>query len=257
MNMGLSYLIYRRHAKTRHGIHSPFIYDLTERVLRSSNRLSNPEIEAVRHTLLNDDTTLTIRDLGAGSKKKSLDQRKISEIAALSASQPSVARMLQRLADHYNLGRILELGTNLGLTTAYLASAKSCRRIISLEGDPGLAGLARQHLESLKLQAEVLTGSFEELLQPALENLSGIDLAYIDGNHRKKPTLEYFHTFLPYLENHSVIAIGDIHWSSEMEDAWSAIKDHPAVTVTVDIFYVGLVFFRKELSREHFIIKFP
>jgi predicted O-methyltransferase YrrM len=90
-----------------------------------------------------------------------------------------------------------------------------------------------------------------------MEKLTHVDLAYIDGNHRKKPTLDYFYSILPYLENHSVIAIGDIHWSAGMEDAWSTIKSHPSVYVTVDLFYLGLVFFRKELSREHFIIKFP
>jgi len=255
--MGLAYLSFRRHAKTRHGIHSPFIYDLTEKVLRPENPAQLSEIESLRNLLLKEEASLDIQDLGAGSKKKYTGKRKIRAIARMSASPPSVARLLHRLVDHYNLGRILELGTNLGLTTAYLASAKSCRQLISLEGDPGLADLAKQHLKSLKLPAEILTGSFETLLLPAMEKLTHVDLAYIDGNHRKKPTLDYFYSILPYLENHSVIAIGDIHWSAGMEDAWSTIKSHPSVYVTVDLFYLGLVFFRKELSREHFIIKFP
>jgi hypothetical protein len=41
-----------------------------------------------------------------------------------------------------------------------------------------------------------------------------------------------------------------------MERAWAAIKAHPSVTVTIDLFYVGLVFFRKKQPRQDFWLRY-
>ncbi len=164
--------------------------------------------------------------------------------------------MLQRLADYLGSENILELGTNLGLTTAALAAAKSTRKIISIEGDAGLASIAKKNLEKLDLKGEIITGSFDEKLEVVLMKFDQIDMAYLDGNHRKAPTLAYFNSILNKTDQNSIIVVGDIHWSKEMEAAWNEIISHPAVCVTVDIFDMGLVFFRKEMTPEHFIIKY-
>lgn len=251
-----AYLRYRRKAKTRHGIHSPFVYELVEKVFRERNWLKSTDIKKLRKELLQSNEELEINDLGAGSRVDNHTRRQVSRILKVSSTSLKDAGMLQRLADYMNCENILELGTNLGLTTAALAAAESTRKIISIEGDAGLARLAQKNLEKLGLEAEIITGAFEEKLELVLMKFDCIDMAYLDGNHRKAPTLTYFNAILNKTHQNSVIVVGDIHWSKDMEEAWENIKSHPEVCVTIDIFDMGLVFFRKEMTNEHFIIKY-
>ena len=81
------------------------------------------------------------------------------------------------------------------------------------------------------------------------------NLIYLDGNHQKQATLDYFELLLPTITNDTVWIFDDIHWSAEMEEAWEIIKKHPKVTVTIDTFQWGLVFFRYEQPKEHFVIR--
>ncbi|HEU0137328.1 MAG TPA: class I SAM-dependent methyltransferase, partial [Flavobacterium sp.] len=76
-----------------------------------------------------------------------------------------------------------------------------------------------------------------------------------DGNHQKVATLRYFDLLLPTVTNDSVWIFDDIHWSRDMEDAWEEIKAHPKVTVTIDTFQWGIVFFRKEQRKEDFFVR--
>lgn len=256
VEMANAYLRYRRKAKTRHGIHSPFVYELVERVFRESKWHRSSDIKNLRKELLKSDLELEINDLGAGSRIDTNPKRKVSKIVKVSSTSVKDAGMLQRLIDFLKCKNILELGTNLGLTTAALAAAESTQKLISIEGDAGLARLAQRNLEKLNLKAEIITGAFEDELEPVLTKLECIDMAYLDGNHRKVPTLSYFNLILNKINRNSVIVVGDIHWSRDMEEAWNEIKSHSKVTVTIDIFNMGLVFFRKEMTPEHFIIKY-
>ncbi len=80
-------------------------------------------------------------------------------------------------------------------------------------------------------------------------------LLFIDGNHQKEATLAYFEKLLPTVHNDSVMIFDDIHWSKGMEEAWEIIKQHSEVRVTIDTFQWGLVFFRREQEKEHFVIR--
>ncbi|MCA1764156.1 MAG: class I SAM-dependent methyltransferase, partial [Flavobacteriales bacterium] len=139
--------------------------------------------------------------------------------------------------------------------TAALAAVPGVERVYSIEGDPTLAAMAVKNLEFAGLKAHIIAGSFEEKLDLTLEKMERVDLVYIDGNHRKDPTLEYVGKIIPFVHNDSVIAIGDIRWSEEMEEAWEEIKDMPRVRTTVELFNTGFVFFKSELANEHFTIK--
>lgn len=91
----------------------------------------------------------------------------------------------------------------------------------------------------------------------SLQNSSSefYDLIYFGGNSSKKATLEYFDLLLPTRTNDSVWIFDAIHGSKDMEDTWEIIKNHPNVTVTIDTFQWGIVFFRNEQKKEHFVIR--
>ncbi|ULQ53097.1 O-methyltransferase [Flavihumibacter fluvii] len=242
-----------------HGIHSPFVYAFVRNVLmdRSSNK-NFGRIEKMRQQLQKDVRMIKLTDFGAGSAKQDTKEKSIGQIARSAAKSPRLAQLLFRSVQYFNASTIVELGSSLGLTTAYLASANKNGIVYSLEGDPELAQAAAQNLAGLGLHnAHIIPGNFDNTLQPLLDKLSKADLVYIDGNHRLEPTLRYFEQALAVANEQTVIILDDIHWSGEMEAAWKAIQAHPKVTTTIDLFFLGYVFMRPEFKeRQHFPIRF-
>jgi predicted O-methyltransferase YrrM len=253
-----AYIRHRFKAKTRHGLHSPFVYNLTDKVIYDFKpREVYTVIETLRKELLQDERIITITDLGAGSLVNNNKQKKISQLAKNALKPAKLAQLIHRLAEEFKPRNIIELGTCLGITTAYLAKAVPSAHIISVEGCPNTAAVAKENLGKLRIEnTELLTGDFDNILPEIISRGKELDFVFIDGNHRKQATLDYFGLCLPVLNENSVMIFDDIYWSKGMEEAWEEIKAHPAVTVTVDLFWIGLVFFRKGQAKEHFKIKF-
>lgn len=251
------YLQYYGRAKTRYGLHSPFVYELVEKTVEDSRIFyAFPIIESLRRLLLRDDTLVNITDYGAGSKVEDASQRKVSSLARHSAVSPATGRLLFRLVHFLKPSTLLELGTSLGISTAYQAAAALRSTMITIEGCPETAALARQHFQQQNLlNVHLLTGAFREKLPEALRALKKLDYLYLDGDHRHGASLEYFEQCLPYAHAGSVFVIADIHWSGEMEDAWREMRRHPRVGLSVDLFHLGLLFFREEQrEKEHFTV---
>lgn len=258
---GLKYLKYYFAASSGkgHGAHSPFIFHFITQVL--NDRKHYPEydrVEELRRSLLTDNTLIHVDDLGAGSAHSKNSERTVSSIARNAAKPAKFGQLLFRMARHYQPRTIIELGTSLGITTAYLSLAKKDAEVISMEGAKEVAAIAGKNLERLGIQnTRVLEGDFDAILVPALLGSTSIDLVFVDGNHRQEPTERYFLQLLPKLHNDSILVLDDIHWSREMEQAWKTIQDHPAVRCSVDLFFIGIVFFREEFKeKQHFTIRF-
>ncbi|WP_199117600.1 O-methyltransferase [Pedobacter sp. ASV28] len=252
------YLKHRLTAKTRHGTHSPFVYQLADEVIYDFSRKKvYDEIEAQRKKLLNDHTLITVTDLGAGSHLNKNRTKKISQIAKNALKNKRLAQLIYRLAAHHKPSNMIELGTCLGITTAYLSKAWPQADILTIEGCPQTAAVAYHNFTELGLQnVELQVGNFNDLLPKAIEERSQLDFIYIDGNHTKEATLNYFNWCLPKIAENSLFIFDDIYWSEGMKEAWEEIKLHPQVTVTIDLFWIGLVYFRKGQAKEHFKIKF-
>jgi predicted O-methyltransferase YrrM len=255
------YLHYYRTASNSkgHGMHSPFVFDFILNVLNNKSGYTYPaSIENLRKKLLHDKEVLDVEDLGAGSRKKSSHQKSVSQLARTALKPQKYAQLLYRLARHYNAQTIIELGTSLGITTAYLALASPSSQIITIEGSKAIAEKAQDNFQKLGItNIQSLQGNFDDLLPSVLPQLPSIDLAYIDGNHRYEPTINYFLQLLSQSHNNTILIFDDIHWSEEMEQAWEEIKQHPSVQYTIDIFFLGFVFFRREFKvRQDFKIRF-
>jgi predicted O-methyltransferase YrrM len=242
-----------------HGMHSPFGFDFILHVLNNKSQYHPPaSIETLRQKLFQDNRVLEVEDLGAGSRVNASKQIAVRDIANAALKSKKYAQLMYRLVRHYQPRTIIELGTSLGLTTSYLATANPGARIISIEGSEAIANIARENFQSLGLQnIESLQGNFDSVLPTVLQSTRSVDMAYIDGNHRYGPTIAYFHHLLPSIHEYSVLVFDDIHWSAEMEQAWEEIKQHPAVRYSIDIFFLGFVFFRKEFKvKQQFCIRF-
>ncbi len=252
------YLKHRLTSKSRHGTHSPFVYKLTDEVIYDFNAKNEyKSIEAQRKKLFNDDSIITVTDLGAGSLLNKNRTKKVSQIAKNALKRPRLAQLIYRLAKDNQPKHIIELGTCLGITTAYLSKACPDADIITVEGCPETAKVAYRNFSELDLEnVELRVGNFDGLFPKIIEEAEKLDFVYIDGNHRKQATIDYFNWCLPKVHEHTLLIFDDIYWSEGMKEAWDEIKRHPQVTVTVDLFWIGLVYFRKGQVKEHFKIKY-
>lgn len=250
------YLIKSRHYKG-HGIHSPFLYKFSQKVVFSNKK--NPfftEIEAIIKELKNDRTQIQMNDYGAGSKVFKGEKRRIRDIARISSTKNKYGKLLLRMVEHFDMKYVLELGTSLGIGTLYMATSGKAN-VWTIEGDQSMYKKAKKTFEQASLTNVVFINDLFDLALPkVLNEMPGLDLVYFDGHHKMEPTLNYFEQCLTKTTNDSIFVFDDIHWSKEMEKAWEHIKSHPKTRVTLDLFQMGIVFLREELSKEHFVIKF-
>jgi len=255
-----SYFKYLLRSGNEHSIHSPFLFDLYTKVIKDKSEIhpDYKDLKLLRQDLLSSDETIEILDLGAGSRVNKSNRRQIKTIAKNAEKPEKFGRLFHRLIRHFQPENILELGTSLGLTTLYMSKAKQDSKILSFEGCPETAKIAKRNFEkSGAVNIDLILGNIDETLPTALKKFNKqLDYAYFDANHRYEPTVRYFEDCLPYVKNDTIFIFDDIYWSEEMTQAWEHIKAHPQVTLTVDLFWIGLVFFRKEQVKENFVLRF-
>ena len=256
----ISYLKYYATAKTAHGVHSPFVYKFITELLENSDEgyYQFKELNEVRRVLLKNNSIIEITDFGAGSKIFKDNKRKISDIAKHGISKKKYSELYFKLVNFTNAQFILELGTSLGLNTLYLAKANSKATVYTIEGCSELAKFAGQLFEKQNAKNVFLINeTFEKALPSRLQEIPQLDFLYVDGNHNYQSTLQYFNLALTKKHHHSVFVFDDINWNEDMQKAWQEIKNHPEVTISIDLFYVGIIFFRKEQhQKEHFVLKY-
>ena len=245
-----------------HGTHSPFVFDFITKVLNDKTNYSDYEqVEALRRQLKANTTVLGVEDFGAGSVTGAHKNRTVASIAKNAAKPAKYGQLLYRMVRHYRPGTVLELGTSLGITSAYLALADPEAKVISMEGAPAIAAAAGKNLQQLGIKnLRQVEGNFDSTLPALLQEWvpgTGPGLVFIDGNHREEPTLRYFRQLLPHIQNDTILVFDDIHWSREMEKAWQQVQEQEAVRCTIDLFFIGIVVFRNEFrEKQHFTIRF-
>ena len=251
-----SYLNFLWNSKNEHGVHSPFVFNLVTKCFY--DKKNYPEYSILnnyRNSLLANKTSIEVTDFGAGSRVFKTNTRAINQIAKTAGISKKRAELLFRITHYFQPENILEIGTSLGLATSALSLGNPKAKITTLEGCPNTLAVAKKQFEKFNLDnLETIVTEFSAYLKTVTENCDW-KLIYFDGNHSKQATLDYFELLLPTITNESVWIFDDIHWSSAMEGAWVEIKKHPQVTVTIDTFHWGIVFFREEQKKEHFMIR--
>lgn len=251
-----SFIVFLLASKNKHGVHSPFVYDLVAKCFNShTNPAKMRAFYKIQKSLYSNQNRITITDYGKGSSVFKSNERKVCDIAKIAGINKKKAALLLRIIDYFNPQNILEIGTSVGLGTSVLSIGNPEANIVTLEGCKNTADVAKEvfsknHLNNIQL----VVGNFKDTLSDVLKNKQ-FDLIYFDGNHQKEPTLQYFHQCLNTIHNNSIFIFDDINWSPEMQMAWQEIKNHPKVTVTINTFFWGMVFFRKEQKKQHFVIR--
>ncbi|HYG49739.1 MAG TPA: class I SAM-dependent methyltransferase [Flavobacteriales bacterium] len=253
-----SYLTFKLKAKNEYSLHSPFMFELYNNVFKKARKRTSEfdNVEEMRKKLLADETEIEFVNLGAGGIKNSVSKRKISQLTKTTSKKHKHARFLAYLAHYLQSKNILELGTSLGISTLYLAKKNIDASITTVEGSKEVYNTA---LNNFRLTGftniKTIHSDFDSILPDLIKNQQ-FDFIYIDGNHSYDATKCYFEWFKKKAGNETVIVFDDIYWSADMTRAWKEIYADTAVTVSIDLFEFGIVFFRKELSKQHFVLRY-
>jgi predicted O-methyltransferase YrrM len=252
-----SYIKFLWHSKNEHAVHSPFVFTLLTKCFY--DKKFKPEysiLENYKNELLQNKNTIEITDFGAGSRVFKSNTRQIAQIAKTAGISPRRAQLLYRIVNYFQPKNILEIGTSLGLATSALSLGNPKALITTLEGCPNTMNQCQLQLQKFNINnVNCITTEFTNYFKSFDFRLSTFDFIYFDGNHSKKATLDYFELLLPTITNETLWIFDDIHWSADMEEAWQIIRKHPKVSVSIDTFQWGLVFFRYEQPKQHFIIR--
>ncbi|MBV7268530.1 class I SAM-dependent methyltransferase [Winogradskyella sp. WHY3] len=255
MYQTLSYIKFLFSSTNQHGVHSPFIYNFVTKCLY--DKFNYPEykkLNTYRNTLKQSNTILEITDLGEGSKVLGSKKRRVAKMIRNSSSTKKETKLLFKATKYFDPKTILELGTSLGMGAYALALANKDSSITTIEGCPNTSNFTKSKFRVLEVKnVSFVRGDFT-LMIPSLKK-EKFDFIFFDGHHNKAATIQYFKSLLPKIHNETVFVFDDIYWSKGMTEAWEYIKSHEAVTVTVDCFHLGFVFFRKEQAKEHFRIR--
>jgi len=259
LKIAIRYLFYRLFAPHRKGfgVHSPFVFHLVSRVLTREDDEGLKQILAWRKALLHDRSRLMTSGAGAGSKVHGKGERSISQIARKSSIRHKYGRILYSLVKEFRPETIVELGTGIGISTAYLAKANDECRIITVESDKEKIAFAERNFKqsgfnNVSLRNEEFSLSLGNILKEANHPL----LVFVDGDHSLEGTLRYFREIRDMANRDTIIVFDDIRWSEGMEEAWRQVKKDPAVIISIDLFFIGIVFFKEGISKQDFVINF-
>lgn len=256
----LSYIQYLLKSGTRHSVHSPFVYKLVDEIIR--NKHINPEVNLVNNFVDKASTNSQLIEFKVyGGKADSLlAESRIQSIGSIvkkSSINKKYGKLIFGLVEYFKPEVIIELGTSVGISTLYLSKAGFKAKVFTIEGCNSKSKIARDVFTKMQCDnIELFTGKFETVLPHVLQKAGNIDFAFVDGDHTFNATLSNFETILTYSHNDTVIVFDDIYWSQAMKQAWKQICDHERVTVSIDLFRIGIVFLKAELSKQKFIIRF-
>ncbi len=251
----IQYIKFLVKSTNQHGVHSPFVYNLVIKCFYDkTNYDAYKHILNYKKDLIKNKTSIEVTDLGAGSQVMKQKERSITSMSKNAGSTIKRAKLMYRLVNYFNPDTILELGTSLGIATHAMSLANPKTKITTIEGCPNISKFSKTNFRKHNLDnIDMKIGDFKKTINQLSNN--NYDFVFFDGNHQKEATLNHFETLLQTSNNDSVFVFDDIYWSKGMTEAWKSIKQHPKVTVTIDTFFWGFVFFRKEQVKEHFTIR--
>lgn len=253
----ITYFMFSRH-KNGHGIHSPFVYSIIMDVFKNKSSVSLVKLVGKsRKEYRKDRRVISVNDLGSGSLKIGSRERKISDIVKYASVRPSYGALISRLASIVEGRTIIEMGTSLGIGTMYLSLGAPSSRIVTIEGCDNTASIAKENFERRNLSnIESVTGNFDDVLEDVLKKSGEIGLVYIDGNHRSEALLRYIDQIYKYINEDTIIIVDDIHYSRDMEYGWNCLKESNSVVISIDVRQMGLLFFRKGIKKQNFVIRY-
>ena len=246
-----SYISFIIKSKNKHGVHSPFVFDLITKCFNKKNPTNFDQLFLkYKKELFKNTSTINVTSNGTIS-----NMRQVSKISKSTGISNKSAKLLIKLMQYYKPTSVIEIETSLGLSTAALSISLPNSSITTIEECRETGNIAQNLFNKYQFKnIKLIIGNYNETLAKQL-NKNTFDFVFFNGNHTKKATLDYFKLSLSSIHNNSFFLFNNIYRNFEMKQAWEEIKKNPSVTITIDTYQWGLVFFRKEQQKEHFTIR--
>ena len=255
MNIGIEFIKYSLNAKGRHGIHSPFVFNLMDKVLRMpiSSAIKSQQKELFAE-LKSDNTSIKFQEFGAGSKKLG-KQRTVKQIFSTNSTQKKYGELLYRIMHAYEPMNILELGTSLGTGTLHMHWGNPMAKIITIEGCKSTYTIAKETIAKHRIndQIDIKNCTFQDYFK--VPNKVLFDLVFIDGHHDGNSLIEYLRLLEKYTHNDTIFILDDIRWNNDMFSAWKKISSDNQYHLTIDFFKMGLLIRQETKHKEHFVLR--
>lgn len=248
------YIAYKFQHINEYHIHSPFVFHFYTQIIKDKTRYQvYKDVANLKNKLKKDPRKIKITDYGSGQYKT---YRSISDILTKSSQWDKFAHLLYRMMRHYQYEEFIELGCSFGLTSIYLAlgnpkghgyTVDACEASLKI----AIENMQLTHVDNVK----IIHAEFESVFDNLLDNMKNNTLIYIDGNHHYQPTLKYFKMILKYKHKLPVVVFDDIYHSKEMEKAWHEIIANPFVSISFNLYKLGIIYFNDSFSKQDFILK--
>lgn len=238
-------------SRSRYGVHSPFVYDLITRGLKTRLKAEDRElIRKLKQAIMDSESFHSI-DLGTGSNR----MLNGSDLLRMSISM-RYGTMLYGISKHFQPQKVLELGTSAGLSTAFWALGNRNSEIITVEGCPRKSDMARTLFASHGLSnIETINSDAHEHIKLLKKKNYKADLVFIDAEHSYESSMQFFSALLPLINPNSLLIFDDIYWSEGMSRAWNEIEKDTRVSLSVACLRFGIAFFRDGIAKQHFRLR--
>jgi predicted O-methyltransferase YrrM len=231
-------------------LHSPFVFELFNKVIKAATTELSPRSRELRRQLLRNDQSIDVTDF----KTKKSRRATIASIAKSSLSSPKFMNMLRRLTDHIHASVVLETGTSLGLSVLHLAESTSADKIVSIEGSEILYRIAQRNC-AVDPKVEIIHGDLYDQLGPSLIRYQP-DIVFLDADHRSTAIQFCLDQIMMHCPAVKCIVIHDIYWSIDMATGWKNVIENGHYPLTIDLFEAGLIFPNHPIVKQHFTLRF-
>lgn len=236
---------------SRYRIHSPYIYSLITKGLKSS---LSPEASLSMRQLkknIHGVPPFTSEDAGTGVNRTLGGP----QLLKMGISHP-YGKMLYGISKHLKPNNILEIGTSAGISAAYMALGNPHAKIKTVEACKNKALIAKDLMEKNNFHnVSVIYGYGNEVLdQLAKENYKA-QMVYVDADHSWEGTVGFFHQLTRLTTRESIIILDDIYWSADMQRAWKHITNQKQVTLSLATMRLGMVFFHPKRTKQQLYLQ--
>lgn len=247
----LEYLRYRWKAGNAYSIHSPFVYDFYNQVLKRKYPSLENEKE-IKARYLQNNSPIQFED----PKTKKVFKTTVKALSQKTWSGRSFSYFLIKLCEWLSVSTLLETGTALGLNISMVSQARGMKQAVSIEGSEILVEQASALcLHPPNVELKIVQGNIYEVFAETLKAFKP-EIVFLDADHRSEAIQFYLEEIEKHSGNVKAIVIHDIYWSRDMKNVWmEIIKDHRFL-LTIDCFHAGIIFFSEQMEKQHFILKY-